>query len=236
MHHQMRVRDTGVDCLDPADRQHVPCRRTRKLVGPVRSTNGDGQCIHTGGLNEGSRLLRIGQQAGMVQYTLGAMTILLTRHAGFQRAQTAQLPLDGDPNGMSHIDHLAGHFDVVFVAGRRFHVLLQRAIHHHAGEAGANRLDTNGRRGTMILMHHHRNMRVRLDGRSNQMAQESLARVFARTGRALQDHRAIDRIRGLHDGVNLLHVVDVERRQSIGMLGGMVQQLSQRYECHDVLL
>jgi hypothetical protein len=37
---------------------------------------------------------------------------------------------------------------------------------------------------------------------------------------------------GLHDGVDLLHVVGVERRHAVAVLGGMIQQLSQDDQGH----
>jgi len=42
------------------------------------------------------------------------------------------------------------------------------------------------------------------------VAQEGLTGVGTRTGGTLQDHRRVHGSSGLHDGLNLLHVVDVE--------------------------
>ena len=56
----------------------------------------------------------------------------------------------------------------------------------------------------MVLVHHHRNVGVRFDGRQHQVAQIRFACVFAGTGRSLQDDRTVGLLRGLHDGLNLL--------------------------------
>lgn len=53
------------------------------------------------------------------------------------------------------------------------------------------------------------NFRVLLNGSLHQLAQKRLARIFARPGRRLQDDRAVAFRRRLHDGVDLLHVIDV---------------------------
>ena len=37
---------------------------------------------------------------------------------------------------------------------------------------------------------------------------------------------------GLHDGLHLLQVVDVESRQAVAVFGGVVQQLTHGYEWH----
>ena len=37
---------------------------------------------------------------------------------------------------------------------------------------------------------------------------------------------------GLHDRLDLLQVVDVERRHAVAVLGGVVEQLAQGDECH----
>ena len=55
----------------------------------------------------------------------------------------------------------------------------------------------------MVLVHDHRNMRIAFDGRLDQVFQECLARVLARTGARLHDDRGAHFIGGLHDGLDL---------------------------------
>jgi hypothetical protein len=71
-----------------------------------------------------------------------------------------------------------------------------------------------------------------LDGGLDQVLDERLARVFARAGAGLQDHRCARFVGGFHDGLDLFQVVDVECRNAIAVFGGVVQQLAHRDECH----
>ena len=79
----------------------------------------------------------------------------------------------------------------------------------------------------MVLVHDHGNVRVRFDGRQHQVTQIRFARVFACTGRCLQNHRAVGFLRSLHDGLDLLQVVDIECRYAITVFGSVVQYLAQ---------
>ena len=74
----------------------------------------------------------------------------------------------------------------------------------------------------MVLVHHHRNIRVRFNRRQHQMAQVGFARILACTCGGLQDDRAVGFLRSLHDGLHLLEVVDIESRNAIAMFGGMI--------------
>ena len=68
-------------------------------------------------------------------------------------------------------------------------------------------------------------VRVGFDGGVNQVAQERFASVFTRTRRTLHDHRAIAFISRLHDGLNLLQIVDVKSGQAVAVFRRMIQQL-----------
>lgn len=83
-------------------------------------------------------------------------------------------------------------------------------------------------------MHADGNMRVKLDRRADQMRKDNVICKFARTAAGLHDDRAVGCIRGLHDREHLFHIVDVERRQPIVVLGGMVEKLAKRDKCRDV--
>ncbi len=100
----------------------------------------------------------------------------------------------------ANLGHLAGHVDVVFVAGDALAVGLQRAIHHHRREAGADRGDADGRALAVILVHDDGNVRVGFEGGQDLVAQEGLAGVFAGAGRGLHDDRGVDLIGRFHDG------------------------------------
>ena len=78
----------------------------------------------------------------------------------------------------------------------------------------------------MVLMHADRDMRIGFHCCFHHLAQKCFAGIFTRAGRGLQNHWAVAGIRCLHDGQNLLQVVDVESRQAIAVFGSVVQQLA----------
>ena len=86
----------------------------------------------------------------------------------------------------------------------------------------------------MILMENQRYPRVGFDRSQHHVAQVGLPRVLAGTRRRLQYHRASGCLRCLHDGLDLLEIVDVESRHAVAVLGGMVQQLAEGNEGHIV--
>jgi hypothetical protein len=60
----------------------------------------------------------------------------------------------------------------------------------------------------------------------NKTTKEGLARIFSGSCGGLKYHGAIHLMGCLHDGVNLLHIVNVKSRQSVAMLGCVVKELS----------
>ncbi|MCY1233654.1 hypothetical protein D9M72_462050 [compost metagenome] len=232
MHHQVGVGDAGVDFLDAADRQDVAGGLAGELVRAVRGADGDGQCVQLGGLDEVGGLLRIGQQHGVVQHADGADAVFFAGFTGFQRAQAAQFAFHGHADGVGQLHHLAGDVNVVVVLGRGLAVFAQRAVHHHRREAQVDRALADRRRLAVVLVHHHGDVRVGLDRGFDQVAQEVLAGVFAGARRGLHDHRSVDLVGRLHDGLHLLEVVHVEGRQAVAVLGCVVQQLAHRNEWH----
>jgi hypothetical protein len=78
----------------------------------------------------------------------------------------------------------------------------------------------------VVLVHDDGNVRIALDGGFDQVTQENLARVLARTRRRLHDHRAVGFGRSGHDRLDLLQIVDVEGGQSVIVLGCVVELLA----------
>ena len=226
------LRNARMDRLDAFDVEDIAGRRPRELVRAVRRADRDRERIDAGFRDEIRGLLGIGQQLRMIEHAFGAGTVFLARRAGFERAEATELAFDRHADRVRHVDDAARDRHVVFVTRRRLHVFLQRAVHHHAGEAGADRRLAHRRARAVILMQAHRNLRVLFDRREHEMTQERLARIAARAGRCLQDHRAVDFFGGLHDRVDLLHVVDVERGQAVAVFGGVVEELLERDEGH----
>ncbi len=194
--------------------------------------DGDGQRVDLGLGDEIGGFVGIGQQLAVIQRAFGTVAVFFTGHAGFQRAEAAQFAFDRDAAGVRQFGHFGGGGDVVFVGGRGLAVGAQRAVHHHRREAGLDGAEADAGRCAVILVHTDRNVRILLDRGQDQVAQEGLAGIGTRTGGTLQDHRGIHGSSGLHDGLNLFHVVDVERGQAIAVFGGMVEQLTKGNQGH----
>ncbi len=161
----------------------------------------------------------------MVELALGAVTVLLVAHAGLQRAQHAEFALHRDAASVGHVDHLPGDGDVVVVVGGGLAVGLQAAVHHHAGEAILDGGGAGGGAVAVVLVHAHRNPRIELDEGVDQVLQHDVVGVGPRPAAGLDDDRGVDGLGRLHDRQALFHVVDVERRQAVVVLGRVVQQL-----------
>ena len=86
----------------------------------------------------------------------------------------------------------------------------------------------------VVLMQAERDLRIHLLQRIDHLRQHDVVGVGARAARGLDDDGRIDGGRRLHDREPLLHVVDVEGRHAIAVLGGVIQQLPQGNPCHRV--
>ena len=114
-----------------------------------------------------------------------ASAVFLARLAGFERAEAAELALHRHAHRMRHLAGAPRDFDVVLVARRRLGVLAQRAVHHHAGEAGADGLHAHRRAGAVVLVQHDGDVGVHLGRGLDHLAQEGLAGVLSGAGRGL---------------------------------------------------
>jgi hypothetical protein len=86
----------------------------------------------------------------------------------------------------------------------------------------------------VVLVHADRDVRPLFDGGQDQVAQERRTGVLAGTGGGLHDDRGVRLVGGLHDGAHLLQVVDVEGGDAVAVLGGVIQQLAQADQGHDI--
>ena len=84
----------------------------------------------------------------------------------------------------------------------------------------------------MILVHHHGNVGIGLGRGQDQVTKENFAGVAAGTAGRLEDHGAVGLVSRFHDGLDLLEIVHVERRDAIAVFGGMVEQKPKRNERH----
>jgi hypothetical protein len=145
--------------------------------------------------------------------------------AVFHAAQHADLAFDRDAALVRVIDHLARHFDVLFKAGRRLAVFLQRAIHHHRGKAQLDGALAGLKAVAVILVHGDGNVGIELAGRQDQVKEIAVLRKLARAAAGLDDDRRLGFLGRFHDGLNLFHIVDVERADAVTALGGLVEEL-----------
>ena len=232
VHHEVAVRELLVDLLDAVHRQHFAGGLARELVGAVAGAHRDGERVDAGAGHEVDRLIGIGEQLIERQLALGAVAVFFFAGAALERAEAAELALDRNAEAVRDVDHLAGDRDVVLVARRRLAVVLERAVHHDAGEAHADRADARVGSVAVVLVHHDGDLGIELRRGQHQVAQEEVVGVLAGAARGLDDDRALGGAGGLHDRLDLLHVVDVEGAHAVAVFGGVIEQWTKRDEGH----
>ena len=168
----------------------------------------------------------------MAELAFGAVAIFLVGGAMLERAEHAELALDGGADPMRHLCHAPGDVDVVGVVADRLAVGVQRAVHHDRGEAVLDGAGAGGFVVAVILVQADRDVRERLDQRVDHACEHDIAGIGAGAARGLDDHGRVDRVGGFHDGEALLHVVDVKGRHAVVAFGRVVEQLPQGDFCH----
>ena len=232
VHHQMRIGQPAMDFLHHPHRQNVAVRLAREFIRAVRCTHRNRQRIDPGGANEIDGLVRIGQQLIVADLAFDAVAVLLLAAAMLERAEHAQLAFDRGADPVRHVDHPASDIDVVFVACRGLGIGLQRTVHHHGGEAVLKRGGAGRFLVAVVLVQAERDLRMHLLQRVDHLRQHDVVGIGARAPRGLDDHGRVDCRRRIHDREPLLHIVDVECRHTVSVLGGMIQQLPQGNSCH----
>ena len=232
MHHQMRIGQPAVDLLDHVHGEDVPVRLARELVGAVRGAHRDRQGVDLGGADEIDRLVRIGQQLIVADLALDAVAILLLAAAMLERAEHAEFTFHRGADPVRHLDHAPGDIDIVLIVSGRLGVGLQRPVHHDRGKAVLDGGGAGGFLVAMVLMQAERNLRIHLLQRVDHLRQHDVVGIGARAARSLDDDGRIDGRRRVHDGEPLFHIVDVECRHAVAVVGGVIQQLPQRNSCH----
>ena len=213
-----------MDLLDPLHRQHVAVGLAGELVGPVARADRHGERIDARRRHEPRRLVGVGEQLIVRELAGGAVAVFGLTLAALQRPQAAELALHRHALPVGERDDLLGDLHVVVEVGRALAVFLERAVHHHAREAVVDRALAGDGRVAVVLVHGDRNARVELGRGEHQVAEVVVLAVAAGAPRGLHDHRRIGLLRRLHDRLDLLHVVDVERREAVGVFGGVVEQ------------
>ena len=182
----------------------------------MAGADGDGQRVHAGALGKLDCLVGIGD----VLEARAARAV-----AVFHAAQHADLAFDGDAALVRVVDHAARHFDVFFESRRRLAVFLERAVHHHRGVAERDGALAGLKAVAVILVHGDGNVGIQLGGGLNQLEEVEVLGKGARAAAGLDDDRRLGLLGGHHDGLNLLHIVDVERADAVSALGSLVEEL-----------
>ncbi len=223
MHHQMRIGQPAMDFFHHAHGKDVAVRLAREFVGAVGSSHRNRQRIDLGGANEIDGLVRVRQQLIMTDLAFDAVAVFLLAAAMFERAEHAEFTLNGGADPVRHFDHAPGDIDIVVIVSCGLGVGLQRTIHHDRGEAVLDRGGAGRFLVAVILMQAERDLRMHLFQRVDHPRQHDVVGVGARTARGLDDDGRIDRRRRLHDRDPLLHIVDIEGRHAIAVLGRVIQ-------------
>src|SRR3569832_18584 len=174
----------------------------------------------------------VSEQLLVRQLTFGSRAVLLPCHSGLEGTEATQLAFHRHADRVRDFNDLGGNVDVVFIRGGCLHVLFQGPIHHHTGEAGPDGSLADGQTSTVVLVHDHRDVRPGFNSSFGDVAQKSFSCIFAGPRGSLQDYRAVGFVGGLHDRLHLLLIVYVESRNTVVMLGGVVEQLTQRDHGH----
>ena len=220
VHHQVGVGQPAVDLLDQVHDQHVAGRRLGELVGAVARADRDGQRVDAG---VGDELLGL---VGIGEVDLARAVSVL------DAAERADLALHRDAARVGVLDDLARHRHVVLVARGRLAVALQRAVHHHRGEAGVDRGLADVGIGPVVEVQAEGHVRPGLRPGQGHVAQEGVAGELARARRARDDHRRGGLVGRQQHGLELLEVVEVEGGEAVAAFGGGVQQRAHRHERH----
>lgn len=184
----------------------------RELVGAVRCADRDGQRIHAGLRHEVDNLLGLGVVA------LGGGYLVL------DAGQHAQLALD------RHVELVCVVHDLL----RQGHVLVigqRRTVDHHRREAHVDAALAQLERVSVVEVQHDLGFGPAqllgiLDGAFGHVAQQRLVGVVARALRYLEDDRRLGLGGSLDDGLQLLHVVEVECRNGITSLDCLGKHLT----------
>ncbi len=233
VHHEVTVRELLVNLLDARHGEYVTGRLLRELVGSVARADGDGERVDARAVHEVDGLRWVGQELRHRELALSAVPVFLVPLAGLERTEAAELSLDRDAEPVRHVDHLASDRDVVLVARGRLSVGLERPVHHDAREAHANRADARVGGIAVVLVHDNRDLGIELGSRQHQVLQEKVVRELPSSARGLDDDRALCDPGRLHDGLDLLHVVDVESADPVAVLGRVVEEGTHGNERHE---
>ncbi len=216
MHDQVRIRQPLVNRDEHVHLEHAAIRLLVELVCAVAGADGNGQRVHAGALGKFDSLVGIGD----VLQARAACAM-----AVFHAAQHANLAFDGHAALVRVVHHAPRHFHVFVEGRRRLAVFLQRAIHHHRGVTQRDGALAGLKTVAVILMHGDGNSGIQLRRGLDQLEKVEVLGKRARAAAGLNNDRRVGLPGGHHDGLNLLHIVHVERADAVSALGSFVEEL-----------
>jgi len=202
------ARDTLLDLVKDIETE-VGLSARRELDNTMAGTDGDSKRINTSTLDKVNNLIRVGVVAGF------RLNIIL------DTSKNTELTLDGNIVLMSVFDNLLGESDVFFIRK-------SRTIDHDIAETVANAINAKLIAVTMIKVKSNGDtlvLRIDLLGVFNStlshVTKKSLVSIGTSTTRNLKDNRALCLDTSSDDSLHLLHVVEVESRDSKALLHSM---------------
>jgi hypothetical protein len=229
----------GHPLIDLVDTVHGQRRRedfagfrifAARFVCAMAGADGDGERIKAGLLDKFFRLVRIGQV--VLHFALaqaGAVAV-------FDTTEYAEFPLDRYAQRMGHINGRLGDLDVLFVGVRAFSVFAERAVHHDGGKPEVDGGFQGLEAVAVVEMQGYGNVGVFFTGSFHELLEVNEAAVLKGAAAGLDDYRAVGFVGRLHDGLDLLHVIDVEGAHTVTAFGGLIQNLTHWHEWHGTVL
>ena len=215
MHYQVGVRDLPMDLFNTAHRKDFTVRLAGELVSTVACSNSNCQSVDAGLFHESLGFFWVCQKLIMAQNTFGTVSVFGLSMTRLQGSEAAELPFNAHTTGVCELDDTTGNLDVVFVRRWGLAIFFQRTIHHHGCESVFDRRQTGLGRVAVILVHHNRDVWIKLHSREHEVSQICILRIGPRTARCLNDHRRIGLLGRFHNRLDLFHVVDVKCGNSI---------------------
>jgi len=206
------ARDALLDLVEDIETE-VGLGARGELDDTVAGTDGDSKGVDTGALDKVDNLVGVGVVAG-----LGLDIILDT-------SKDTELTLDGDVVLMSVLDNLLGESDVLLIGE-------SRAVDHDVAEAIADAINAELIAVTMIKVESDGDTLVLgvdllgvLNSTLSHVTEEGLVGISTSTLGHLEDDRALALDASSDDSLHLLHVVEVESRDSEALLHSMSEHL-----------
>ena len=187
-----------------------------ELISTVRSTDRDSERVATGAGSEINYLFRLGVMALCCAYFV------------FYTSEYTELCLYRYIELMSIFNHFLSEGNVLLIRQ-------VRTIDHHRREAEINAALAGLEAITMIQVKHNLRMLPTellsiLYCTLSHVAEQGLVSILASTLRNLKDNRALGSSRSRDDCLELLHVVEIEGRNSIAALDCLCKHLTGVYK------